>query len=150
MHNMADQPPKAPRQPKINAMLICERVIRETGSGLMSLIGIFEDINARQFPVVIPRLFVYAKMTEAQGEYRFRLELVRRNDFKVIGETTLDPVGTDDPMAHNEVVFELLNVPIEQPGYYDFRLFANGTEMFLDSKSLQANQVQSQEEAGGV
>jgi hypothetical protein len=83
-------------------------------------------------------MYVYAKMTDAQGEYVFRLELTRRDDMTVLGEAAMPPVATDDPMAHNEVTFRLDNVAFERPGYYDFRLWAN--DMFLDSKAFLAQQ----------
>ncbi len=65
----------------MNAMLICERVIREAETGQVSLIGLFESAASRDFPIVIPMMYVYAKMTDAQGEvslqaragYDFRL-----------------------------------------------------------------------------
>ena len=59
-------PPEA-RQPKINAMLICERVIQEEGTGLISLIAIFEHITTEQVPITVPMLHVYAKMTRRKA-----------------------------------------------------------------------------------
>ncbi len=79
-------------------------------------------------------MYVYAKMTDAQGEYVFKLELVRRDDATVLGEAVLPPAVAPDPMLHNEVVFQLNGATFERPGHYDFRLWAN--DMFLDSKAF--------------
>lgn len=128
----------------MNAMLICERVIREEGTGLISLINVFEHVNSGQFPLAIP-VAVYAKLTDADGEYEFKLELVRRDDAQVVGEFILGGVTMNDPMEHGEIVFQIFGIPLERPGYYDFRLWANGR--FVDSKAIHARLVQSGEEA---
>ncbi len=132
MSNPGGQP--SSRKPKINALLICERVIREAETGQISLIGIFESVSAPELPITIPSMYVYAKMTDAQGEYVFKLELVRRDDATVLGEAVLPPAVAPDPMLHNEVVFQLNGATFERPGHYDFRLWAN--DMFLDSKAF--------------
>jgi hypothetical protein len=77
------------RQPTLNAMLICERVIREAETGLVSLIGVFEGVQSPQRPTVVPALWVYAKITDAQGEYEFRLDIVRRNDEQQIAQAAI-------------------------------------------------------------
>ena len=123
----------------MNALLFCERVILEARTGQVSLIGLFEGAASPAFPLVIPLVYVYARMTDAHGEYLFKLELVRRHDMSVLAEAVLDPASADDPMAHNEAVFEFHGVALERPGHYDFRLWANDT-MFLDSTSFFAEQ----------
>ena len=123
------------RLPKINAMLICERVIREEGTGLVSLINVFENINTQQLPVTFPSLYVYAKMTEAQGEYAFRLDIVRRDTMSTIAEAQLPSVVVEDPMANADLIMQLGGLTFAEAGHYDFRLSANGR--FVDSKSLQ-------------
>ena len=72
--------------PAYSAMLICDMAIREEGTGKVSLIGIFENVSATVFPARHPLLCVYCKLTDAQGDYAFRLELVRA--FRA-GETSL-------------------------------------------------------------
>ena len=100
----------------------------------MGLIGIFENVSAPELPITIPSMYVYAKMTDAQGSYVFKLELVRRDDATVLGEAVMPPAVAPDPMLPNEVVFQLTGVTFEKSGYYDFRLWANA--MFLDSKGF--------------
>ena len=70
--------PSSPERPhpSLNAMLLCDLTIREHGSGKISLIGVFENISAARFPVVHRALSVYAKLTDAEGDYTIRLELV--------------------------------------------------------------------------
>jgi hypothetical protein len=122
-------------KPKVNAMLLCERVIREEGTGQVSLIGIFEGAAAPQMAITIPSMYVYTKMTDAQGDYDLKLELVRRDDMTVLGEAVLAGMHAPDPMGSNEAVFQLQGLVFDKPGYYDFRLWANDG-MFLDSKAF--------------
>lgn len=136
MSGPRDPGARSARPPKINAMLICERAMREETSGQVSVIGTYEIVNATQFPTVIPNLYLCIKLTEAQGEYVFRLEMVRRDDLNAVGEVTLPSVTVKDPLDHSEILLQLLGVPLPQPGHYDFRLWAN--DRFVDSKSLLA------------
>lgn len=134
------------RKPQAYAMLLCQRVIREDGTGLISLISIFETITARQLPLTIPSIFVFAKLTDAQGEYVFKLEVVRRNDDKMIAEAPMPPITVEDPIASGELIFELGGLTFTESGYYDFRLWANG--VFITSQSMLIVVVESKEEGG--
>jgi hypothetical protein len=89
---------------------------------------------------VIPPVSVYAQMTDALGEYVFKLELVRRDDISSLLEIELAPVTVEDPMTYIEAVFRLEDLTLEWPGYYDARLFVNGTK-FLDGTAFLAEEA---------
>jgi hypothetical protein len=124
----------------MNTLLICDRVIHDAETGQASLIGVLESVTSPDFPSVIPSMYVYAKMTDAQGEYVFKLELVRRDEMSVLGEAVMLPVSADDPMIYIEAVFQLHGVMLERTGYYGARLSANNT-MFLDSTAFFAEET---------
>ena len=122
--------------PKINAMLICDYVITEQGTKKKSLIGVFENINARKFPCMHHALSVYVKLTEAQGDYQFRLEMVDLKTDTMAGKGQLpNAVHIDNPLATHEIVFNLKGLKFQHPGDYEFRMFANdhifGQKSFL-------------------
>ena len=71
--------------PKTNAMLVCDYVITERGTNKKSLIGVFENIGAGTFPCTHFAMSIYIKLTDAQGAYQFRLELVQRLGRRVTG-----------------------------------------------------------------
>ena len=75
-----------PPKPIVNAMLVCDKVITETGTNKKSLIGIFENINAYKFPCIHHFLAVYIKLTDANGRYKFRLELVDLENDSIVGK----------------------------------------------------------------
>ena len=119
--------------PSLNAMLLCDLTIREHGSGKISLIGVFENISAARFPVVHRALSVYAKLTDAEGDYTIRLELVRLEDSHVVAQGTLKATFADR-MTPGELIFNLENLGLEKPGRYEFRLYAD--ERFVAGKTF--------------
>jgi hypothetical protein len=126
--------------PRVNAMLICDKVITEVGTNKKSLIGIFENINAYNFPCTHPFLSVYIKLTDARGEYRFSLELVDLETDSVIGKGQIPKaIKIEDPLATKDLVFNLASLKFKHPGKYEFRIYANerifGQKTFLVKKT---------------
>ncbi|MDD2680053.1 MAG: hypothetical protein PHO03_04580 [Candidatus Omnitrophica bacterium] len=114
-------------RPTIKVMLMCDNVITENITGKNSLIGIFESINAKQFPVVHPSLCVYISFTEALGKYDFRLELISiENKEPVYPGSAIMDLESSDITAYYNLVFRLNMLKFERPGKYEFRLLANG------------------------
>jgi len=112
--------------PKANAVLICDYVITEQGTNKKSLIGIFENINVKRFPCVHHSLSVYIKMTEGQGNYRFRLELVDLQDNQTVGGGELpNEINMPSPLRAHELVFNLKGLKFAHAGEYEFRIFSN-------------------------
>lgn len=114
-------------------MLLCDLTIREHGSGKISLIGVFENISAARFPVVHRALSVYAKLTDAEGEYTIRLELIRLDDSHVVAQGTLKATFADR-MSPGELIFNLENLGLERAGRYEFRLYAG--DRFVAGKTF--------------
>ena len=113
--------------PKTNAMLICDYVITERGTNKKSLIGVFENIGAATFPCTHFAMSVYVKLTDAQGSYKFRLDLVSLTDDKTIGQSEMPhEVHVPSPLVAHELVFNLRGVRFMHSGEYEFRIFANG------------------------
>ena len=115
----------APPHPVLNAMLICDQAIREEGTGKVSLIGIFEKIQADKFPMAHLGLAVYAKVTDALGDYDVSLDLVRLDDLQLLGQGQAHATVADR-LTPAEFVFHLGFLEFERPGRYEFRLSANG------------------------
>jgi hypothetical protein len=139
--------------PKASAMLICDYVITETETNKKSLIGIFESINAVNFPCVHHFMSVYIKMTDANGAYRFHLELVdlKANTVIATGEIPHE-IKIDSPLASHELVFNLKGLRFLHPGEYEFRIYANnrifGQKTFY-ARLLSRQETPEGQEGGG-
>jgi len=68
---------------------------------------------------------VYARVTDAEGDYDLQLELVRLEDERTVGWMG-GRVEIEDRMVSRGVVFNLdEGLVFERPGRYEFRLFAD-------------------------
>lgn len=133
--------------PKANAMLICDYVITERGTNKKSLIGVFENIGAVQFPCTHFQLSVYIKLTDAQGLYRFRLELVELKTDTLIGKSEMpDTIQIPNPLITHELVFNLRGLKFPRAGDYEFRIFAN--DRIFGQKSFIVNEIKPNEQEG--
>jgi len=116
--------------PVPNALLLCDWVIREQGSGKNSLIGVFENINVNreptpENPILHPGLTLYAKITGAEGTYHWRFELVRLRDNHTLASGDIGDITYPDRLQANEMVVGIRLVPLFELGRYEFRLYAD-------------------------
>ena len=112
--------------PSVLAILLCDGIIIEQGTGKKTLVGLFNNLNAASFPTVQPVGF-YASLTDLDGHYRFDIRVVR-----LAGETEELMGGAEaefeshDRLATLEMAVNLPPVPFTGPGRYEFQLFADG------------------------
>ena len=111
--------------PVVKAFLICDYVIHEQETNKKSCIGIFHQINAPSFPCRHGQLSIYANITNALGDYAFRLSLVHLRDEKEIGSGATPSLKIPDKLQTAELAFRLQNIVFPQEGKYEFRLHAN-------------------------
>ena len=127
-------------KPEVKAFLLCDYVLHEAGSNKKSLIGIFEQVNSPRFPFRHGKMSVYANMADAHGSYELTLRLVRLRDGKVLLEAKGMRVQVADPLQVSELGVNLEGVVFEEPGKYEFALYAN--EQFLQSKPFRVVKVE--------
>ncbi len=108
-------------------MLVCDQAIPHADADRTTLVGIFDRIQGSPFPLHWTRpTALYARVTDAEGDYEIRLELVRLEDERTVGLVD-GRVDVEDRMASHEMIFSLEEVLVfERPGRYEFRLFADG------------------------
>jgi hypothetical protein len=119
--------------PSIKALLVCDSIAQEIGSGKRSILGLFDKILAGSVPCVHQQLAVYFSAIDAEGSYKFSLDLVVVNTEHVIsrGEISIDAPNRLEPIE-GAIILQGLNFP--EAGKYEFRLYANGA--FLESKEI--------------
>ena len=134
------------KNPVVNAMLICDKVIAEVGTNKKSLIGVFEDIRSKAFPCKHNFLSVYIKLTDAQGNYKFSLKLVDLNDNSTIAiAETSNEITISSPLAFHELIFNFAGLCFKHPGTYEFQLSSN--DAVIGHKTFSIHQI-SKEPAG--
>ena len=111
--------------PSVLAMLVCDQVIAEQGTGKKSLIGIFDNLHAAGFPTET-RLAVYVKLADAQGQYKFRIRLVGLKNETPIADLNAD-VTIADPTSPTELAINMIGIILPEPGKYEFQLYGNDT-----------------------
>jgi hypothetical protein len=124
----------SPPVPSPNAFLLCDQAIKEEKTGKVSLIGIFENVNAKAFPVQHAALTLYLKSSGAEGKYSWRCELVRMEDEMVIMSQDIGETDHKDRLATQEMLITIASIIFERPGRYEFRIYAN--ESIVGSKTF--------------
>jgi hypothetical protein len=120
--------------PSVVAMLVCDHVITEMGTGKKSLIGVFENINSLAFPTQI-NLGIYAKLVDADGDYDILIRLVNLKDESRVADIKADAKGIKRDAAA-ELMVNLAGIVLPEPGRYEFQLFAN--QAFLHRVTMNA------------
>ena len=113
-----------PVEPSITSFLISDMVIQEKGTNKWSAIGIFDKIIATQFPFVQPRLALYIRLSDAEGDYTIRVEFCDDNDCIL---AIFEGIRLSIPSRlHNpDLGITTLNLPIQKPGKFYFKLYFN-------------------------
>ncbi|MBI4339415.1 MAG: hypothetical protein HY680_05630 [Chloroflexi bacterium] len=118
--------------PLLIAALVCDVAVADPSTGKQNLIGIFNRINVGRFPA--GRAFaLYIKLADAEGHYQFDLRFVQVASGTVLAraEGILD---AKDRLASQDLSINFPQLPIPEPGRYEFQIWANG--MFLGSASI--------------
>lgn len=111
-------------------MLLCDQVIREAGSGKPSLIGVFENVIAPEAPTanhphVHLMMTLYAKISGAEGKYKWRFEVVRDRENTVIAGADIDEIQHPNRLGTHDLVVNMGLMQFSELGRYSIRLFAN-------------------------
>lgn len=131
---MADAP-----IPSVVAMLVCDQIITEQATNKKSLIGVFDTFGSMTFPVLFQRLAVYIKLADAVGDYFFKLRIVKLKDESLIVEMGIQATVKDESQ-YTELALPINNIPIPEPGKYEFQLYAG--DVYLDRITMQALLIQ--------
>lgn len=121
---MPDPSPKAGKAvPVLVAALLCDSAVADPTTGKKNLIGIFDKIWAGSFPTGRPLSF-YGKMTDAEGSYSLKVQIVHADKNKRIGKVSGE-VGVANRLDAFDFVISFPPVLFEDPGRYEFQVFMN-------------------------
>lgn len=128
-----------PVQPTLNSIVICDSAILDAETRKRSLIGIFQNIRATQFPHVHPMMTVYASVTDAHGDYVFSLRLVQVESDKELWKAQLPQINIPDPLHSQEICIRMMRLAFPDPGRYELQFSAN--DQLLDLRRITLEKV---------
>ena len=115
--------------PSVIAILTCDRVITEAKTNKKTVVGIFDRWVFPQLPAHF-QFWLYARLIDAEGEYAFRVKVIRLEDDERLAEALTNPIKIADTlMGAADLALPFPPVLIERPGPYEVQLFAN--EVFI-------------------
>jgi hypothetical protein len=110
------------RTPELKSFLVADHVIQEKGTEKWSVIGVFDRIWSKQYPMTYAALGVFAKVADVQGQHAVKIEF-RDSDDRCLAECkglTVTVEGAPQTVAFGVQMFHL---PIPRPDKYHFMLY---------------------------
>src|SRR3954467_10556976 len=104
-------------KPQVLAWITCDGVHVDPGSGKHTLLGIFSNIRARQFPVVHPQMIWFLTLSDVPGgEHQIKISMGM--DPTRMAPLIERPVKSDGPLQRINLINEIRNLSFAVPGDY--------------------------------
>lgn len=108
----------------VKAFLIADAVIQDRLTRKWSVVNVFDQIFAAQFPAWHPSMALYVKLSDARGRYAVRVEFRDAADVLL---SKIEGITVEAAAGAHAVEFGLTaqGLPLKEPGRYQFQLFLN-------------------------
>ncbi len=103
-------------KPSLTYTIICDDIRQEQG-GKISLMGLFENIYAMNFPVLHPRLALLSEWSDGRGEFEITTRIISPDRKTTLRETVSRLTMSDTQHRHRDISVHL-NIEIPSPGRY--------------------------------
>ena len=105
-------------KPQLLAWMTCDAVHIDPSSGKHTILGVFSNIRARQFPVVHPLMVWFLTLTDlAQGDHQLRISMGK--DPTSLTKVIEREFKAESPLQRINLINELRNTRFESPGEYE-------------------------------
>ena len=108
------------------AVVICDQVIEDSVTKKKSLIGLFTHLQALNFPFQHQQMGLYFCLTDAEGLYRFDIDLMYLNSEQLVCRATLPNIMIGDRLQISDFGINMPSLIFPAPGRYEFRLRMEG------------------------
>ena len=110
------------RTPELKSFLVADRVMQEKGTDKWSIIGVFDRIWGRQFPMIHASLGLFVKVADVEGTHPIRIEF-RDSEDRVLA--TFKGMEVSIQGAPQLVAFGIQthSLPLPNAGKYHFMLY---------------------------
>ena len=109
-------------KPNLQFSVLCDDVRRED-NGKFMLIGIFEAINAKNFPATHPALFVMNRWCKGEGSFTQKIRITNSKDKKMVFQTEDQPFTLEDIDRHHTLISKFNNLVFTDAGKYWLEVF---------------------------
>ena len=113
-------------KPSVQAFLVCDQVIEDSMTKKKSLIGLFTHLQALSFPFQHQQMGLYFCLTDAEGTYRFDIDLMYLNTEQLVCRATLPNIVITDRLQISDFGINIPSLIFPAPGRYEFRLRMEG------------------------
>lgn len=117
-------------KPNLQFSVVCDDVRRED-NGKFMLLGIFEAINAREFPARHHTMFVANRWCKGEGAFTQKIRIISTKDKSVVFQTEDQPFNLSDIDTHHTIISKFNNLLFQNPGKYWVEVFLNN-ELILN------------------
>lgn len=123
-------------QPVVLAFLLCDGVFEDPNTGKYTIIGTFDGIGARAFPLVYKHITAFVCLTNVHGTVKLRIRNVyidaeAAEDVEV--GSVVGELKAGSPLDVAESAVDLVNVMFPKPGQYRFQLYCED-ELLIERK----------------
>jgi hypothetical protein len=108
------------------AMVLCDAIWIDPSNGKTTLLGTFDEIGAKRFPMVHPMFAVYILMKDGQGLVPIKLRVVDLDEEREPLFVVENDLEFSDRQAIMNMNVYLEGITFPAPGEYRVQLFARG------------------------
>lgn len=119
-------------KPQLLAWICCDGVHIDPSTGKHTLLGIFSNIKARQFPVTHPRMFWFLSVTDvAPGKHQLRISMGRGMDeTKPLVQREFESTS---PVQRINIINEIQRLTFREAGEYTIVIEVDDETILLTS-----------------
>jgi len=121
------------------AIIVCDSIHVDPSTGKRTLLGIFSEIGATEFPCRHPQLAVHVSLTDGRGHIPLKFRLIDCDETEDPLFEATNEIPFTDPRAILEFGFLIPNIEFPRAGEYRFQVFANGE--FVIKRRLIVRQI---------
>lgn len=108
--------------PTLQALVLCDGVYADRGTGKFVIAGTFTRISALSFPAIHPSCWLYARLLGTVGESTLRFRVVDLSTADALGESGPLRLEIADRVRGHEVGIQIPPMKYEHPGAYSIEL----------------------------
>ncbi len=118
--------------PLVQVFLACEQIITDQRTNRRSFINVLDNVSAPAFPLSLSPLTVYVSLTNGNGRGTSELRCMKEDTEEVILSLN-GPVEFASPAARLDLVYELGNFVIKEPGVYALMFYCD-SELLMERR----------------